>query len=53
VRYAALSRAAGNDVEFISVPRAGHGMEVMPGSINNQIFRQSALQFLQTRGLRP
>lgn len=53
LRYVEQSRAAGNEIDLIALPRAGHAFDVAPGSITNQIFRQSALGFLRDNGLQP
>lgn len=53
LRYVEQSRAAGNEIDLIALPRAGHAFDVAPGSITNQIFRQSALSFLRDNGLQP
>jgi acetyl esterase/lipase len=52
-RYVEGSRAAGNEVETIGIPRAGHGFDLVPGSIPNQIFRRSVVTFLRAHGLKP
>lgn len=51
--YVAAARAAGRPVELITIARAGHGFELVPGSIGNQTYRGATLNFLKKHGLQP
>lgn len=53
LRYVPLAKAAGAHVELVAIPRAGHGFDLLPGSIGNQIVRGATLRFLAERGLTP
>lgn len=53
LRYVDSARAAGVEIELIGIPRMGHGFDMLPGSIGNQIVRSSALQFLARHKLAP
>lgn len=51
--YANRAEAAGNSMELITVPRAGHGFEIIPGTVGHQIVRQATMRFLKRNGLAP
>jgi acetyl esterase len=53
LRYVALARRAGQSVEVITVPRAGHGFEIMPGSIGHQTMMKASDAFLRRHGMAP
>lgn len=53
LRYVDQARAARRDIELITIPRAGHGFDVISGGIGRQILRQSMIDFLRRKGLKP
>ena len=51
--YVRRAKAAGQPIELITVPRAGHGFDGIPGSIGHQIVRKATMAFLKRQGLAP
>jgi dipeptidyl aminopeptidase/acylaminoacyl peptidase len=47
------ARAAGVDVELVSVPYADHVFDGRTGSIGQQAYRQLTLKWLRDHGLAP
>ncbi|MFT3727921.1 MAG: alpha/beta hydrolase [Terricaulis sp.] len=53
VRYVSQARRAGHDIKEITIARAGHGFDIIPGSINNQMVRGAMAAFFNAHGLAP
>lgn len=51
--YVKAAHAEGRPVDLITIPRAGHGFELVPGSIGNQTYRQATLNFFKQHGMQP
>ncbi len=51
--YVRRAKAAGQPIELITVPRAGHGFDGIPCSIGHQIVRKATMAFLKRQGLAP
>lgn len=52
-RFVEKARAAGVDVELVTVPYADHVFDARPGSIGQQAFRQLTAQWLRNHGEAP
>ena len=52
-RFAEQARAAGVQVELVTVPYADHGFDARPGSIGQQAYRQLTAQWLRSHGQAP
>lgn len=53
LRYVDTARSAGRRVDLITIPRAGHGFDAIPGSAGNQIVRNATIAFLKREELSP
>lgn len=51
--FVEAARTAGRPVDLIAITRAGHGFDLLPGSIGNQIFRAATLRFLKEHDVAP
>lgn len=51
--FVKTAQADGRPVDLITIPRAGHGFELVPGSIGNQTYRAATLNLLKKHGLQP
>lgn len=51
--YVKRAERIGAPVKLVTIPRAGHGFDILPGSIGSQIFRGAASHFLQAQGMLP
>jgi acetyl esterase/lipase len=51
--FADLARAAGVEVELVTVPYADHVFDARPGSIGQQAYRQLTAQWLRSHGQAP
>jgi acetyl esterase/lipase len=52
-RFAERARAAGVEVELVTVPYADHVFDARPGSLGQQAFRQLTAQWLRDHGQAP
>jgi len=51
--FADLARAAGVEVELVTVPYADHAFDARPGSIGEQAYRQLTAQWFRSHGQAP
>jgi acetyl esterase/lipase len=52
-RFVTTARSAGQNIAAITIPRAGHGFDTIPGSLNNQMLRGAMTTFFDAHGLAP